>query len=254
MEKVKTGIAGLDEMLSGGIYRGTVCLVKGAAGTGKTSIGLEFLVRGIENFSENGLLVTFEHFPKELYRDSLSLGFDLKKHEKEKKLKILFTSPAVFLSSLEEPDGEFDELVSSYEIKRCFVDSINHLEGLISDPMALREKIYFFLNALKRYEITTMVAQEDLSVTGELRTVEYGISYITDTLIQLRFVEVNSSLQKAILIVKERASNHDKKIRKLEITPQGIKIEKEFEGMEGVLTGSPRKTYLAELAAKEWKL
>lgn len=253
MEKVKTGITGLDEMLSGGIHRGSICLIKGAAGTGKTSIGIEFLVRGIENFSENGLLVTFEHFPKELYRDALSLSFDLKEHENEKKLKILFTSPSVFLSSLEEPDGEFDELVSNYDIKRCFIDSINHLEGLSSDPNILRKKIYSFLNALKRHEITTMIAQEDLSLTGELKTVEYGVSYIVDTLIQLRYVEINSSLEKAILIIKERASAHDKKIRKLDITSNGIKIEKEFEGVEGVLSGSPRKTLFAKTAAEEWK-
>ncbi len=244
MERVKTGITSLDEMLSGGLLKGTVCLVKGAPGSGKTSIGLEFISRGIEEFSENGLIVTFEHFPQQIYRDALSLGFDLKTYEEEKKLKILFTSPSLFIQLIEEADGEFDEIVSKYEIKRCLIDSINHLETLSPDPKILREKIYSFVNAIKRHEITSMVTQEDLSLTGELKAIEYGISYIADTLIQLRFVEIESSLEKAILIVKQRASGHDKKIRKFEITKEGVKIEKEFKGLEGILSGSPTKSIL----------
>lgn len=240
-KKNPTGVKGLDKMLDGGLYSGSICVIKGAPGTGKSSFGIEFIARGIEQFSENGLIVTFEHFPASLYRDGQSVGFDLRKMEKEGKLKILFTSPEVFMSYIEELDGEFDRMIIGGDIKRIFVDSINHLERLTDSTSELREKTYSFLNGLRRNDVTCLVAQEDTSITGDITTLEYGLSFIVDTIIQLRYVEINSQVEKAILVLKQRASEHDNKIRQFEITSKGINIEAEFKGQEGLLSGSPRK-------------
>lgn len=239
--KKPTGIKGLDKMLDGGLYPGSIGVIKGAPGTGKTTFGIEFIARGIEQFSENGMFVTFEHFPASLYRDAQSVGFDLKKMEQEGKLKILFTSPEVFLSYVQSLNGEFDRLVLEGNIKRMFVDSINHLERLTADVVELREKTYAFLNGLRRHNLTCLVAQEDVSITGDITTLEYGLSFIVDTIIQLRYVEIDSQVKKAVLILKQRASDHDHKIRQFEIGSQGINIEAEFKGREGVLSGNPRK-------------
>jgi circadian clock protein KaiC len=99
-ERVKTGIAGLDEMLAGGLMKGSAVLIKGAPGTGKTTLALQFLHHGASVENEAGLLVTFEEFPHSLHRDAQSLGWDLQALEAERKLKVIFTSPRVFLSSL----------------------------------------------------------------------------------------------------------------------------------------------------------
>src|SRR5579864_7653290 len=77
-EKASTGIRGLDEISGGGLPRGRTTIVCGGAGCGKTMLGLEVLVRGVEEFGEPGVLLAFEETPEEMTRNVTSLGFDLK--------------------------------------------------------------------------------------------------------------------------------------------------------------------------------
>lgn len=76
MDRVKTGIAQLDHMLGGGFLAGDAVLVMGGAGTGKTTLGLQYLVNGATEFGENGIYVTFEQMPDQLYRDAMNFGWD----------------------------------------------------------------------------------------------------------------------------------------------------------------------------------
>lgn len=239
-ERVKTGIKGLDEMLKGGLYRGTITVVKGAPGTGKSCFAIEFLSRGIEEFGEAGLYVTFEHFPEQLYRDASSLGFDFKRYEQDQKLKILFVTPHVFISQIKEAGGEFDRLMIKHNIQRVVVDSINHLTEEERDVKKFRAFVYSFTNGLRRYKATTLLTQEDPAIVGGVTAVEFGLSFMVDALIQLRFVEIESTFKRALLIVKQRASDHDRSIREFEITDKGIQIEEPFKGKEGILFGAPR--------------
>lgn len=247
-ERLKTGIIELDKMLSGGLHPGTVTIVKGAPGTGKSALALEFIARGIEQFAEPGLIVTFEHFPEQLYRDASSLGFDLKKYEQQGSLRVMFTSPQVFIDQLQEPGGEFDSVVAEHEIQRAMVDSINLISQAVSDSTKLRQVIYSFLNGIKRFGVTAIITQEDSTITGELSPTKFGLSYIVDTVIQLRYVEIKSEMHKALLVLKMRASNHDKSIREFEVTSNGIQIKLLFEDREGILRGSPTKSKAADLS------
>src|SRR6476646_8772620 len=92
---IRTGIPGLDDVFRGGIPRGNVTLVEGAAGTGKTLLGVEFIYRGITQFNEPGLIVTFEVSPKKLAGDAAAFGWDLEALQQQDKLKVIFTSPPV---------------------------------------------------------------------------------------------------------------------------------------------------------------
>ena len=76
MERVKTGISGLDEMLGGGFLSKTANLVEGAPGTGKTTLGMQFIYNGITRYKEPGLILTFEEFPKQYYYDAAAFGWD----------------------------------------------------------------------------------------------------------------------------------------------------------------------------------
>jgi circadian clock protein KaiC len=86
---VRTGIAGFDDILSGGIPRGNVILLEGAIGTGKTTLGTEFIYRGAKEFHEPGVIVVFEVSPDMLVRDAAGLGWDLRALEHENQLKVL---------------------------------------------------------------------------------------------------------------------------------------------------------------------
>ena len=92
-DRMKTGIAGLDEILMGGIPRTNVILVEGTTGSGKTILGVEFIYRGITEFNEPGIIVVFEVSPDKLIRDAATLGWDLVALQAQKKLQIVFTSP-----------------------------------------------------------------------------------------------------------------------------------------------------------------
>jgi len=239
-ERVATGVEGLDQMLDGGLLRGSTTLVKGAPGTGKTCIGLEFLATGAMREGEPGAFITFEHFPRKLHRDARSIGIPLEELEDKGLIRTVFTSPDVFISQVKQADGLLDRLVREMGLARIVVDSISHLERLSDDPLRLREIAYAFINGLMRHELTSIITQEEPEILGTSATAaEFGISYLMDTVIQLSYVEVDSSIRRALLILKQRASCHDKAIRQFRITDGGIKVEKPFEDREGVLSGVP---------------
>ncbi len=239
-ERAPTGNAQLDAMMEGGPLRGSVTLVTGAPGTGKTCLGLEFISRGIE-MGEPGLIITFEHFPKKLLRDAASLGFDLQEMERQGMLRILFTSPEIFFEQAQTPGGLLDTMVQELGAKRILIDSMSHMERLASDPVRLREIAFIFINALLRHGLTAFVTQEDPDITGDMTASQYGISYLVDAVIILRYVEMDSSISRAILVLKQRASSHDKSIREFRVTGKGVVIGAPFEDREGVLSGAPHK-------------
>ena len=240
VERSPTGNQQLDEMMEGGPLKGSVTLVIGAPGTGKTCLGLEFIAHGVET-GEPGLIVTFEHFPKKLLRDALSLGFDLQEMERNGMLRILFTSPEIFFEQAQTPGGLLDTMVQELGAKRILIDSISHLERLARDPVKLREVAFTFINALLRHGLTAIVTQEDPDITGDITAAQYGISYLVDAVVILRYVEMDSSVSRAILVLKQRASSHDKSIREFRITEQGIVVGEPFADREGVLSGLPRR-------------
>ncbi|MDY6794195.1 MAG: ATPase domain-containing protein [Actinomycetota bacterium] len=252
-QRAPTGISGLDEMLDGGLLRNSVAVVKGAPGTGKSCIGMEFIARGIDDYSEPGLIITFEEFPRQLYRDAVSIGFDLRAFERENKLRTVFTTPSVFLREIQQPGGVFDRTIEEINAKRVFVDSMTQLERITQDPVQLREIMYTFLNGLLRYDITALVTQEDAFITGNMSVAEAGLSYIVDTIVQLRYVEISSSMDRALFVLKHRASDHDKRIRRLVITSSGLEVKTTFEGREGILTGNPHITRRIQKAEEFFK-
>ena len=239
-KRTKTGIVGLDEMLAGGLMEGSAVLVKGAPGTGKTILGLQFLCHGAIQENEPGLLVTFEEFPHSLHRDAHSLGWELRSLEDARKLKIIFTSPRVFLASLESPTSPLNRTIMEWGIRRVVLDSITHFTRLTTDPTELRNIYGKVVNGLKRERMTSILTSEGITV-GLDHTERGRLSFVVDTIILLRFVEIESAMQRALLVLKMRGSDHDKGIWRFEIGDGGIRITGRFEGQEGLLTGSPRR-------------
>src|SRR3990170_9167342 len=104
-DRVRTGISGFDEILGGGIPRGNVILIEGSIGTGKTTMGVEFVYRGITEFGEPGVIVVFEVSPDKLARDAAGLGWDLPALERSQKLKIIYTTRDVLRQELQQADS-----------------------------------------------------------------------------------------------------------------------------------------------------
>jgi circadian clock protein KaiC len=242
MERVKTGVPGLDEMLMGGFLPQTANLVEGAPGTGKTTLGMQFIYHGIVAHNEPGLVLTFEEFPQQYYTDAASFGWDFREMEREGKLRVVMTSPEVSKADLEQVGGRIERLVQEIGAKRVLVDSLSHFERLSGEPTELRAVVYGFINALKREGLTAVLTRENTTLLGdEPDGSDDALAFLVDSYILLRYVEIESAVRKAILALKMRGSDHDKGIRQLEITSRGIEVRSPFEGREGILSGSPRR-------------
>lgn len=241
MDRVQTGIRGLDEMLSGGFLPQTANLIEGAPGTGKTTIGMQFIYNGITRFNEPGLIITFEEFPQQYYHDAAELGWDFSQLEKDGKLKVIMTSPEVSRLDIESVGGMIERSVVQMGARRVLVDSITHFERLSQDPVELRGLIYSFINGLKREGLTSLLTRESPTLLGEAPQEEADIAFVVDSYSLLRYVEIESTIHKALLVLKMRGSDHAKDIRQFEVTAQGVEVRSKFEGREGIMSGSPRR-------------
>jgi circadian clock protein KaiC len=239
-ERVKTDIKGLDDMLQGGFLPQTANLVEGPPGTGKSTLGMQFIYNGIRYHNEPGLILTFEEFPQQYYRDAESFGWDFRQLEREGKLRVIMTSPEVSRSDLESVGGTVETLAREMEARRILVDSISHFDQLSQDPTEYRAIVYSFINALKREGLTSILTRESPVLLGAEEE-QSSIAYVVDSYIMLRYVEIESAMRKALLVLKLRGSDHAKDIRQLEITSNGIAIMSRFEGQEGIMSGSPRR-------------
>jgi circadian clock protein KaiC len=111
---------------------------------------------------------------------------------------------------------------------------------LTQDPVQLRSLEFDFINALKREQLTCLLTHESPVLLGE-PSEDLGIGFLVDSYIILRYVEIESIIRKALLVLKMRGSNHAKDIRQYDITEHGLEVQSKFEGQEGILSGSPRR-------------
>ncbi len=239
-DRAKTGITELDNMLRGGFMRGDAVLLAGSAGMGKTTLGLEYIINGITKYRENGLYVTFEQLPSQIYRDSANFGWQLKKMEEEDTLRVICTSPNLLL---EASDGEhlFDSFIDEVHPKRIVVDSLSHLAMFVPQN-ELRKEMYKFVMYLKTKHLSSLLLWESPGLMGQVQSItEEGISFLVDAILILKPVEIESSMRKALGILKLRGSDHDKRLTEYEITSEGFKLRKPFVEYEGIMSGSPRK-------------
>jgi circadian clock protein KaiC len=235
------GVPGLDGMLDGGLLAGSIALIQGATGTGKTTLGMQFLHEGVKQRDEAGLLITFEQFPHTLYRDALTHGWNLREMEQDGKLRVVFTSPQVFLSSLQSPISPINSAIRDMGVKRAVVDSVTQFRTLTRNPVELRAYYNHLINGLRREGITSLLLSEDGS-PDFVRGDHGRLAFVVDSVILLRYVEIDSVMQRAVAVLKTRGSDHDKSIRRFEIQRGGMVVHEAFKGREGLLTGTPRRT------------
>jgi circadian clock protein KaiC len=201
---VKTGIAGLDSILSGGIPRGNVILLEGAIGTGKTTLGVEFIYRGASQFDEPGIIVLFEVSPHKLVRDAARLGWDLAELERKNLLKVIFTTRPVFRQELQQADSLLLDEADRMNARRIFVDGV---AGVVaSNGAEPREAFHVLVEGLQRENLTAILALE-ASTFSEDRPTSLPEESIADTIVRLRMENIARATTRSIEIVKSRGQN-----------------------------------------------
>lgn len=237
MSKVSTGCEGLDRMLHGGLVEGYCTVLEGSAGTGKTTLGLQFLIEGMKH-DEPAIAITFEEFPEQWYEHALEHGWDLREWERKNLLHISFSDPQTFLDDLEDLDGRIAALVEEMGAKRILVDSVSHFERLTDDPALLRRIETELVNALKREGLTSILLKENPHVLGGWDKGDTRIAFVADAFVTLRYIESQSEIKRGVSVLKMRGSDHDKAIRQYRIDKGGVQVGEPFQGVLGLFAGS----------------
>ena len=201
---VKTGIAGLDEVLLGGVPRHNNLIVEGAPGSGKTTLGLGFIYAGAAQFGEPGAIVSFELDSAKLLRDASGFGWDLQGQIDAGKIKVIQTSPAVLLSEFRNPDGAFAESLRAMGAKRLLIDGLTpmRLYAEVHD-LPFREDVHVLIEGLNRLGVTTMVTAERDETLGAAAHERF----VFDTIISLTRGENKRRVQRRLTVVKSRGQD-----------------------------------------------
>jgi circadian clock protein KaiC len=220
LERVRSGISGLDDAIATGWLRGTATLVAGPSGAGKTSLGLHFLRAGLDE-GEPGLLVNFQESPTQLARMVTNFGWDPAKMLGPGKLDHLYTSPVELQIDLVA--NEILRRMESQGIRRVVVDSVSDLQKGATDVQRYREFLYSLTQMFAVRQVTSMLLAEALEGSSNRGITGYEVSYMSDNIVLLEML-LGDDLLRTVRILKSRASEHDGRRHALHITSSGITV------------------------------
>jgi len=235
-ERASTGIAGLDEMLGGGLPRSSSSVVQGATGTGKTLLGLHFLLEGARR-GEPGVHFTLEETAGQIRAVARTFGWDLRELEQRRLLSIRYVSPVelstdVFLDRARQ-------LVEQTGARRAVLDSLTSMALGVTSERRFKELVYAVAKHFHALGVTFNMNMEIAELLGSAQLSGHGVSFAADNVIQLRYVEIEGNLERGISVLKARGVRHATGVRRMNFTEKGIEVGSAFEGMRGVLTGLP---------------
>ncbi|ASJ07090.1 RAD55 family ATPase [Thermococcus pacificus] len=223
IQRISTGIQGLDVMLQGGLIPGRVYLVKGAPGTGKTTLAMHFAMAGVEN-GEDVLYVTIEEPAENLKVDMSKLGFNLR----DPRFSLIDATPTaeryvLITDFFEEFAGNIEKMTDA--IKRQFqernytrvvIDPITMLKLTATKEIDYRKAFLSFIKSMMRLRATVLL-------TSELEKTDIE-EYLVSGVIELKAFNAGGRLTRGVRIIKFRGSSFDGTIRPYEITDRGIVV------------------------------
>jgi circadian clock protein KaiC len=251
--RLSLGVPELDTMLGGGIFEGDSCLVAGPSGTGKSALATQFVHEGLER-GDPAVIAIFEERPIGYMNRAASIGLDLEAQQKRGKLEILYIRPLDL--SVDETMQAILDAVERVGAKRLVIDSLVGLEMALAPGFRedFRESLYRMIGALTGAGITILSTVEVEDTFTALSFSQYVISFLTDDILRMRYVEINGQLRKVMVIIKMRGSNHSKDIREYVVTDHGLQIiEPRQTEYTRLTTGAPDLVSQPEEAAPEPK-
>ena len=237
---VSTGLDQLDMLLGGGIAPGTTTLWSGPAGVGKTTATVQTMVAGLKRGDKAVYFLFDERLPTLLKR-SKALGMDLEPFIGNGMLDIQGIDPAEL--SPGEFAGAVREAVETFGARTIVIDSINAYLQSMPNEKHLVLQMHELLSYLGQTGIVTLLILGLHGVTGDIRA-DVDLSYLADTVVQLRYFEAQGEVRQAISVIKTRTARHERTIREFQITEKGLSVGETLRDFNNVLTGVP--TFVGE--------
>ncbi|WP_296598298.1 ATPase domain-containing protein [Phenylobacterium sp.] len=232
---LKSDILGMDELLGGGVERGTSCLVLGPAGTGKSLLTLLFAVAAVRR-GERAALFIFDEEVGLFIERTRQFGIDLESLRASGDLIIEQVDAA------ELSPGEFTsrvrECVASSGARTVVLDSLNGYQAAMPEEHFLLLHMHELLQYLNRQGATTFLTVAQHGLVGEMRS-PVDVTYLADTVLLLRYFEAMGQVRRAISVMKKRAGLHERTIREYDIDSSGIRLGEPLREFQGVLRGVP---------------
>ncbi len=232
---MSSGSAELDQLLGGGLERGSSALILGPAGTGKSLFTINFAVAAVER-GEKAALFIFDEELGLLYDRVKGLGIDLEAMRDAGSLIIEQVDAA------ELSPGEFAarvrKCVSQEQIKTVVIDSLNGYQAAMPQEQFLVLHIHELLQYLNRQGASTFLTVAQHGLVGDMKA-PVDVTYLADTVILLRYFEAAGHVRRAVSVIKKRAGRHEKTIREYDIGPDGLTLGEPLHGFQGVLRGVP---------------
>jgi len=231
-----SGVAELDMLLGGGLERGTSVLLVGGAGVGKSSIAVTYAV-GAARRGERVTMFAFDEGLGTLFARAAGLGVNMQEYVDQGVITVQQIDPA------EMSPGEFTQLVRDAVEKRnvrvLLIDSLNGYLNAMPDERFLVLQVHELLSYLNQLGVLTIMVLAQHGLLGQMQT-PIDLSYLSDSVIMLRYFEAAGRVRRALSVVKKRSGTHENAIREFQLTANGVKVGPPLTEFSGILTGTPR--------------
>jgi len=232
-ELVTSGLPRLDAMAGGGLPRGTSTLLLGPSGVGKSTVSGLYASSAAER-GENVAVYLFDETPAVWKARNEGLGIAVMAHIRSGRIRLVHLDPA------EMSPGEFShgilDLVETENVRVIVIDSLNGFRHAMPGETLLLLYLRELLTFLAQHDVLTLLTMSQHGLLGDMGT-PLDLSFIADNLILFRYFESAGSVRQAVSMVKKRAGPHERTIRELEMTPEGVRLGEPLADFEGVLAG-----------------
>lgn len=234
-ETVSSGLQPLDALLGGGLDRGTSNLFLGPAGTGKSTLAMQYAIATAAK-GERVMLYTFDEGAGILVERARAIGMDIQRHLDTRMITVHQVDPA------ELSPGQFATqvrcAVKHDHAELIIIDSLNGYMNAMPDEQFLSIHMHELLSFLNQQGTLTILTMAQHGLMGMMNA-PVDLSYLADTVVMLRYFEAAGSVRKAISVIKKRSGIHETTIREFQVTKTGIKVGEPLNEFQGVLTGVP---------------
>lgn len=228
VERVKTGVPGLDDMMDGGIPKGNLVVLSGDPGSGKTVLCWQFIYEGISKYNEPAAYVSLEETEETIYESAIQFGWDLKSFVKEGKLVIV----TVELYDFERLKAAIEDNVRKINAKRVVIDPGVIFRLFFDMELDARKRIVSLGKMLKAIGTTTVITNE---ISLDKLTSLYGLEeYVADGVVLLYHTKIKNRFVRSIAVLKMRNTDITEALRPVKITDQGITVLDKSELFEDV--------------------